>query len=267
MYARLTFLGIAAFWLTMNVMLWRVEFGARGGDTPVPAQLVWRKILTAPDASSLSVYQKGERMGYCEFSTGVGQQMATFDEGKPPPEGFSARNGYQLHMAGNVSLGDFTNRLKFDARARFDHLRQWEEITMKITSRTAAVEIHSVATNQTAHFKFSNEGTVLMERDVALADLQNPGAVVQVLSGNAFPDFFGLYGTADLLPAVDSQKIEWDARRTRVKIGTEAVPVYRLETTVLGRPVTVDVSTLGEILRVDLPGDINARIDEWNNKP
>jgi hypothetical protein len=61
-----------------------------------------------------------------------------------------------------------------------------------------------------------------------------------------------------------AQNIEWDARRTRVKIGTEAVPVYRLETSVLGHPVTVDVSTLGEIMRIELPGDISARIDEWS---
>ncbi len=87
MPARLTFLAIAAFWLTMNVLLWRAEFGAHGGDTPVPVELVWRKILTAPDASSLSVYQNGDRMGYCEFSTSVGQQMAAVDADKPPPEG------------------------------------------------------------------------------------------------------------------------------------------------------------------------------------
>ena len=267
MYARLTFLGIAAFWLTMNVMLWRVEFGVRGGDTPVPAQLVWRKILTAPDASSLSVYQKGERMGYCEFSTGVGQQMATFDEGKPPPEGFASHGSYQLHIAGNVSLGDFTNRLKFDGRARFGRTRQWEEISLKITSRTSVVEIHSVATNQVAHIKLSNDGNMVLERDVAFADLQDPATFIQTLTGNTFPDFFGLYGAADVLPDVSSQKIEWDARRTRVRIGTEAVPVYRLETTVLGRSITMDVSTLGEILRIELPGEISARIDEWNNKP
>lgn len=86
MAARLTFLAITAFWVTMNVLLWRVEFGVRGGDTPVPALLVWHKMLTAPDSSSLSVYQRGERMGYCEISTAVGQQMAAFDEGKPPPK-------------------------------------------------------------------------------------------------------------------------------------------------------------------------------------
>jgi hypothetical protein len=42
------------------------------------------------------------------------------------------------------------------------------------------------------------------------------------------------------------------------------VPVYRLETSLLGHPVTIDVSTLGEILRVELPGEISARIDEWS---
>lgn len=264
MYARLTFLGIAAFWVTMNVLLWRLEFGVRGGDTSVPPQLVWRKILTAPDASSLSVYQKGDRMGYCEFSTGVGQQMATFDEGKPPPDEFAAHAGYQLHIAGNVSLGDFTNRLKFDGRARFDRFRQWEELNLKITSRTAVIEIHSLATNQTAHVKITNEGSTLLERDLALSDLQDPGAVVRMLTLNMGGDFLGWFDTADILPDTASQKVEWDARRTRVKIGAEAVPVYQLETSVLGHPVVVDVSTLGEILSIELPGDISARIDEWS---
>ncbi|HEV2693745.1 MAG TPA: hypothetical protein VG347_12710, partial [Verrucomicrobiae bacterium] len=87
MTARLTFAGIAVFWVTMNILLWRMEYGTRGGDTPVPFELVWRKILTAPDASSLSVYQRSERMGYAEFSTSVGQSMAALDEDKPPPEG------------------------------------------------------------------------------------------------------------------------------------------------------------------------------------
>ena len=49
MTARLTFLGIVAFWLTMNVLLWRAEFGAHGGDTPVPVQLVYPESrLVAP---------------------------------------------------------------------------------------------------------------------------------------------------------------------------------------------------------------------------
>jgi hypothetical protein len=262
MTARLTFLGIVAFWLTMNVWLWQSEFGAHGGDTPVPVQLVWRKILTAPDASSLSVYQNGDRMGYCEFSTGVGQQMAAFDEDRPPPEGFSTRAGYQIHLAGNVALGDFTNRLKFDSRIKFTPAHQWQEVNLKITSRLAVIEIHSLATNQTAHVKFTNDGLPVLERDFTFADLQNPGALVRTLTGNVADGFFGAFDLPEIMPA--AQNLGWDARRTRVKIGTEAVPVYRLETSMLGHPVIVDVSTLGEILRVELPGGISARIDEWS---
>lgn len=264
MYARLTFLCIVAFWLTMNFLLWRTEFGARGGDMPVPLQLVWRKILTAPDASSLSVYQKGDRMGYCELSTGVGQQMAAYDEDKPPPEGFVPRPDYQLHIAGNISLGDFTNRLKFDGRVLFDHAHRWQELSLKITSRVSVIEVHSLATNGMAHIKFTNEGTPMLERDVALEDLQDPDAIVRLFAGNVTGDFLGVFDLAEIVPDTNAQKIEWDARRTRVKIGAEAVPVYRLETTIFAHPVIVDVSTLGEILRVELPGDITACIDEWS---
>jgi hypothetical protein len=113
------------------------------------------------------------------------------------------------------------------------------------------------------HVKISGDA-MAMERDLTFAELQNPDAMVHAFLGN-FAD--ALLGTVDLpdLTAVDeAQKISWDARRTRVKIGTEAVPIYRLETSVLGRAVILDVSTLGEILRVDLPGDISARIDEWS---
>jgi hypothetical protein len=261
--ARLTFLGLTAFWITMNILLWRSEFGAHGGDTPVPLKLVWKKILTAPDASSLSVYQNGERMGYCEFSTSVGQQMATLDEDKPPPEGFATRGGYQIHLAGNVALGDFTNRLKFDGKFQFTAARQWQELTLKISTHTASIEIHSVATNQMAHVKITSEGNVI-EHDLSFDELANPNTIVRVFAGNFADAVLGVVDLPQFTPDEASQKIEWDARRTRVKIGTESVPVYRLETSALGYTMVVDVSTLGEILCVQLPNNVVARIDEWN---
>ncbi|MDR3457506.1 MAG: hypothetical protein P4N60_08675 [Verrucomicrobiae bacterium] len=260
---RLTFCAIVVFWVTMNVFLWRAEYGVRGGDTPVPFELVWRKILTAPDASSLSVYQNRERMGYAEFSTSVGQSMAALDEDKLPPEGLVKRAGYQVHLAGNVALGDFTNRLKFDGRVLFTSARQWQEFTLKITSRYSVVELHSIATNQVVHVKISGEA-MAMERDLTFAELENPGALVRAFMGNFADALLGTVDFPEISPADEAQKLTWDARRTRVKIGTEAVPVYRLETSALGHTIVVDVSTLGEVLRVDLPGGISARIDEWS---
>jgi hypothetical protein len=264
MLARLTFLGVAAFWVTMNVLLWRLEYGARGGDTEVPLRLVWHKILTAPDASSLSVYQKSERTGFCELSTGVGQQMATYDDTRLPPDGLAMLTDYQLHLAGNISLGNFTNRIKFDGRMRFSHAHEWKELSFRIATRTVVIEVFSRATNQTAHVKMSSDGVTLVERDLAFAELENPGVAVRLMGGNALGDFWGAFDPSEILPGSQAQRLEWTARRTRTKIGRESVPIYCLETSLLGHPVVVDVSTLGEILRIDLPDDICARIDEWN---
>jgi hypothetical protein len=261
--ARLTFLAIAAFWLMMNALLWRQEFGGHSGDTPVPTALVWHKILTAPDASSLTVYQGNDRMGYAEFSTGVGQEMATVDADRPPQESLVKRAGYQIHLAGNVALGDFTNRLKFDGRIQFANTRQWRELNLKIIARLAVVEIHSFASNQTVHVRVRAEGAEL-ERDLTFADLQNPAALLRAFAGNLADSLLGAVELPALNAAAGAQQMEWRASRTRVKIGSEFVPVYRLQTEVLGQNLTVDVSTLGEILRVRLPGDFCARIDEWS---
>jgi hypothetical protein len=265
MSTRIVYLSIAAFWVTMNFFLWRVEYSSHGGGEPVPVELVWRKILTAPDASSLSICQRGERSGFCEFSTSVETEMAKLDEDKPPPEGLVARAGYLIHLNGNTSLGDFTNRLRFDGRLQFSARRQWRELTLKLSTRSAMVEIHSFATNQTVHLKISNDDGV-SERDFAFADLASPGALL-----GAFGASFGGDGLLDTLdtPSVPqssaaiAQEIHWEAHRDRLKIGSEPVSVYRLETHVLGYAIIIYASTLGEILRVELPDDLTATLDEW----
>lgn len=261
MTARLTFLGITVFWVTMNVLLWRAEFGSRGGDTEVPLLLVWHKILTAPDASSLSFYQNGERVGYGELSTAVEQQMASLDDEAVPPGDLVKQAGYRLHLAGNLALGAFTNRIKFEGQLQFANVRQWRALDLKITLRLAIIEIHAAAANETVHVKITSDGETL-ERSLSRSDLQNPAALLRVmLGGQADP----LLDAADLpvLNSLGGVAPVWTARRTRVRIGRETMPIYRLETTVLGHNLIVDCSILGEVLHVELPGNFSARIDEW----
>ncbi len=52
MFNRLFFPLIVLFWVVMNVLLWRAEFG--GGTeaaSAVSTEVVWQKILPAPDCS------------------------------------------------------------------------------------------------------------------------------------------------------------------------------------------------------------------------
>jgi hypothetical protein len=251
--------------VAMNVLLWRSEYGSHAGEMPVPARIVWHKILTAPDASSLSVYQHGERMGYCEFATSVGQEMATFEGNAPPPDGLVKRAGYQIHLAGNVALGDFTNRLKFDSRIQFRTVYEWKEFNLKISSHSVFVELQSVATNQTVHIKISSDGAVI-ERNVPFDELRKPNLLLGTLAGDFAGNLIEALDLPEFSSLTTSQNLEWQACRTRVRIGSDYVPIYRLETQLLGRDVVMDIGTLGEILRVQLPGDINAHIDEWSRQ-
>lgn len=249
----------------MNALLWRAEYGSRDGGVPVPLDLVCRKILTAPDASLMSVYQGGQRMGFCEFSTSVEQEMAKLDEDQPPPEGLVANAGYQIRLNGNVAFGDFTNRVKFDGRVKFSQSRVWRELDLKLSTHFTTFEIHSLATNQTVSVQITDDGATFL-RVFNFADLQNPNTLLRAIGNDSGSEFLsGLDLPA--LPAATAgiaQGIPWEARRDHLKMGRESVSVYRLETRVLGQPIVIHVSTLGEILRAELPGGIVATLDEWS---
>jgi hypothetical protein len=261
MVPRIAFFLITGFWVAMNVLLWRAEYGSHGGEISVPVDLVWRKILTAPDVSALTIYQNGRRAGFCQFSTSIEQAMAELDEDKPPPEGLVAQSGYQIHCNGNLNFSDPTNRVRFDGRLEFSSARAWRELNLRLSTRSAVVVIHSIAAEQTVHLKISSDG-VNLERVLSFAELQNPNALLRVLGG----------GLADELelpvvpssPTAMTNTLQWEAHRDRLTIGHEPVTAYRLETRVLDHPVVLYISSLGEILRVELPGGMTAELDEWN---
>jgi hypothetical protein len=265
MIPRITLLLITTFWVAMNVLLWRSEYGSRGSGISVPADLVWRKVLTAPDASSLTVYQGRKKTGFCQFSTSVEQAMSALDEDQLPPEGIVKRAGYQIRFDGNVNIGVFTNRLTFNGRIQFSSSRAWRELNLKLTSHADAMEIRSVATNQTVHLKITSDGAVI-EREFTFADLQNPNTLLRALAGDLGG---GRLGELELdwfpvprTPAAPGAGLHWEAHHERLMMGREPVSAYRLETRVLNHPVVIYVSTLGEILRIELPGGMTAVLDQ-----
>lgn len=267
MFTRLTLLALAAVCVTMNVLVWRVEYGSRSSGVRVPESLVWRKIMTAPEASSLSVFERGKRTGFCEFSTSIGQEMALMDESKPPPEGFLSHAGYQIHINGNASLGDFTNRIKFDGHFQFAPNQDWRGLDLRILLRGYAIDLQSAASNQTVQITLTNEEETI-RRTFTYAELRNPARLLRAFAGDYAGGAGGFLAGFEL-PFVSAARlpepggIHWEASRTRMTFGREPVPVYRLETRVLDHPIILIASTLGEILRVELPGDIVATLDEW----
>ena len=266
MLPRITFLFIAVFWVAMNVLLWRAEYVSHGAGVRVPVALVWQKILTAPDISSLTVFQDGQRVGFCEFSTSIEQEMATLDEGKPVPETLNTGTGYQIRFNGNVGLGDFTNRLTFNGLLKFSRKREWRELNLKVSSHFATAEVHSLADEQTVQLTITSDN-LSTEHVFRFDDLRNPNALWRAFAGNlgdGWVDDLELPGVLQT-PAAPAEEIHWEAHLDRLTIGREFVPAYRLETRILDHPLVIYASTLGEILRVELPGGVIASFDQLGN--
>jgi hypothetical protein len=115
------------------------------------------------------------------------------------------------------------------------------------------------------HIKISSDGAVI-ERNVPFDELRKPNLLLGTLAGDFAGNLIEALDLPEFSSLTTSQNLEWQACRTRVRIGSDYVPIYRLETQLLGRDVVMDIGTLGEILRVQLPGDINAHIDEWSRQ-
>jgi hypothetical protein len=257
MYSRIA-LGLSAlFWLTMNFLLWRSEFGGGAAlGTAVPPEVVWRKILTAPDNSMLDIFHHGRKQGFCRWSTGAGLALPPDLGGETPPvEQPISPPGYRLNLTGNLALDQLTNRLQFDLDLILTTNRDWQEMDLRLNLHGNSVAVHSVAADRSVRLRTMSDG-VRDEQTLSFADLQNPQALARAFDLPLPLGAFGLPGLAtnaarDRLPGPG---LTWTARNDRLPVGHTSLRVYRLESTLLDRyRVIVLLSRVGEILRVELP--------------
>ncbi|MEY2407733.1 MAG: hypothetical protein QOF48_403 [Verrucomicrobiota bacterium] len=264
---KLSLLLVTTFFITMNVLLWRSEFGARGRlGTPLPAETVWEKVLTSPDNSFLEMRHKGVKIGRAHWSATINEAPAaslpTTDDG--PPEGMvKTVTGYALNCEGTVSLEDLS-RVRFDFTIKFDTNQSWREIFVKISIKPFVWEIRSSAATETLRFTAEDdEGR--RDQTYRFSELQNPEKIVKALGGPLMPAFLALSGlpsaTGPDTKAAQTNRmslgLRWEAHNDGLKVGRIPIRVYRIEAKIFDRFRAVFfVSPVGEILRVELPDDV-----------
>ena len=266
---RLVFLAVTSFFVTMNVLLWRSEFGARGRlGTPVPAELVWDKVLTSPDNSFLEIRHHGVKIGRAHWAANVGEERATgrILSDEVPPEGMIKNLvGYTLDFDGSISFEDLT-RLRFTCMLKLDTNQDWRELTFKVSIKPFSWEVHAFAAGRVRLIINDDEGR--RDRSYTFAELANPEKLLHDLGGAALPAFVSALGVplGPANPASVVSGFRWEAREDRLRIGSNEVRVYRLETRLFDRYHAVFfVSRVGEILRVELPDDIIMTNDALGN--
>ena len=262
MIVRFLFPLIALFWIVMNVLLWRAEFGAgREVGSAVSTEVVWQKILTAPDDSTLEISWNGRKMGYCRWVPSIGEKEATgrLSAEEFQPEGMVKRlAGYHIDLEGNLMVGEPASRVRFSSRVQFSANNVWEEMSLRFAFRPAFWELRAVAAAETVSLKYEGDEDK-WSRSFTFGELRDPRKLVEEFGG---PVALALMPPLPEIEKTASPKnlalgLQWEARNDSLKVGHSMARVYRLQTRLMDRyQIIVIVSRVGEIMRVELPNGI-----------
>lgn len=258
MLNRVSFLLVAIFFVTMNVLLWRSEYSAHdGAGSAVPAAMVWTKILNAPDNSSLQISRHGKMVGFCRWATEVTEApVAKALANEALPEDLVRQpTGFRISVSGNLALLETASRLGFDGNMTLTTNQDWRTLSLRLVQHRGlgrqreSVTVESDAAAQSVWLRFG--GVDGFEQKFKFAELQNPVALLQEYQlPMPFP--------TDWLPTAAPQLgLKWTARATWLNFGHTSARVYRLSARLLDRyEIVVIVSRAGEILRAEFPGEL-----------
>jgi hypothetical protein len=250
---------LAAFWISMNLLLWKSEFrGAAELGSPVPVEVVWEKILTAPDNSPLEILRHGKKIGYCRWIPNVGEDLSTgkISSERFQPEGRVERlTGYTIDLEGSFLSEDAGARIQFDSHTSFGADLVWQEFRARSTMRPLTWQLKADAAARNFTLISEEEGFV-WQRTIGFDDLRNPSEFLNELGVPLPPELFLLPGGT--LPELNLSKFfSWEARHDWLRIGHSQVRIYRLQLRFLDSfRADILVSRVGEILRIELPQNV-----------
>jgi hypothetical protein len=259
MRSRIFFIGVTAFWVLMNVLLFRSQWGGHTGfGNSIPIETVWNKILTAPDNSTLDVFNKGEMVGLARWEVGAANspQISSkiLAQDYRPGQAAPKPSGYGLSLEGSGMING-TNHVKFLCTLALDTNKVWQDFKLRVNMKPQIWDVRAVASLQTVVVNASDDDGV-WDKTFSLSDLQDPQSV---LGDFADPVTLGLLGMNRHLLDGKGPGLQWEAREDRINFGRSNLRVYRLNSLFLGQRIEVIVSRIGEILRVELPFNISLR--------
>jgi hypothetical protein len=270
MRSRIFFLAVVSFWLAMNYLLWRSQWGAHSRiGSAVPPEVVWEKVLTAPDTSSLDIYDHEKKIGLCHWMANIGNsplasnKILADDYAPDGPE--TQVSGYTLTFEGNATLRD-SNRLRFEASLSLSTNRNWQDFHLRASLRPWRWDIEAVAATEKLVVTVENNQGRWQKR-LNFSDARDTEAMWSDFGGSGALGWLGLAGLTppkgwlEQLPGA----VQWQAHEDWMQFGHSKARVYRVETALFGRPVYLFASRVGEILWVEFPDKITFRNEAFEH--
>jgi len=261
MAGRALFVVVTAFWMVMNVLLWRSEYGPQTSSS-VPIESVWDRILTAADSSSMQVYQHGQLLGVLKWSPTVIESSEVSAVGTESAssglEGMIQKTGgYRIELDGTLQLGDAaTQRFRVNSTLELGTNQVWREFETVVQQRRTSWQVGLRAVDQTIRLAWQ-EGDAKTEQTLRFADLSNPARLLEGLGvlaplGLVPSTLLGAPGTLGW-----SSRLKSTAVNDTLRVGNARLRVFRIHIRFLERfDAVLFVSRAGELLKIELPDQL-----------
>ena len=234
----------------------------------VPASLVWKKIMTAPDNSSLEILHYNERIGFCNWAVQAGETPLVTGKAESeeylPEELTKTVTGYTVSLDGRASFGSNTV-VHINASLKLSTNENWQEFHAHLNLRPNTWDISANSIQQRLKLQVTDESGT-WQRTFKFADLEDPDKLMQDLGIDPSLGMFSamIPGGKNSFTSV-ANSVKWEAYADTMQFGHSRVGVYRLETRVFGQKIFIFVSKVGEILWVELPDKIVFRNEAFGH--
>jgi hypothetical protein len=270
MRSKIFFAAIVVFWLAMNFLLWRSQAGAHSKiGSAIPAEIVWDKILTAPDNSSLDIYDHDKKIGFVQWVAKVGSASQALNQSLAEdyaPDGLMPQpSGYELNLEGNTSVFS-SNRVRLEMHLRLSTNETWQDFRLTAKMRPMIWDIHAIAAARKIMLKVNDDGGI-WQKTLKFSDFEHPESLLEEFGAS---DALGFAGAATLPLEKEAitqaaAGLTWEAHEDWMKFGHSKVRVYRLETTFFGQHLYIFTSRVGEILWVEAPNKLTLRNEAFSH--
>ena len=260
------------FWVGMNVLLWRSEYGGGSTGTPLPVSNVISKVLETPDPSELEIYYQNERVGNCRWM--VSQLSGSEEEPEPEDEvdleaaemsGLIKNiKSFAINLDGHLQWQREARRVRYMLNVILTPDWKWKTLDAKVCFRDQWFHVHSRQAEGTVAFEFE-QGPAKWESEITFEQLKHPETLLEqwlpenpLLVGLAAPlqaqvkAFAG--DGSDSVAGLPSLENNWKAYSDWLTIAHSRMRVYRMEHALEDKPnISVTINRAGEILTVTLP--------------
>lgn len=252
MTARIALVTTALFWLVMNGLLWQSEWGDRfTADSGIDPGLVWRKLLDAPDSSTLTIRHQGRPLGTLEWHPSVLETPR--GDTTPAIEGMvSTPAGHHLRVSLRFSGEDNPlNRVMVLGNIDLSPSNTLDRLQVRVDQRPRSWEILTEGGSDRVRV-VSEEGRRRFEqsfetRNLAALQVMAAPYLAALPAGMVPPETWNR-------PESIARSVTVEARSDWMQVGRSRVKVHRVTARLPGKlEATAFISRAGELLKVQLP--------------